>query len=178
MAAAGPIRRRFLGFLTSVVLAVIALLVAIPAVGFFLAPLRRKPGTSGAGAPFVDLAPVAQLPVGEWRLLPLEFVQADGWRRTTVRHSVWVRRNSTADEDFTVLSSICPHLGCPINWNPGQGQFLCPCHGGHFAADGRRIAGPPPRGMDPLEFDVRGGRLWVRWQDFKIGSAERVPVNV
>jgi hypothetical protein len=32
--------------------------------------------------------------------------------------------------------------------------------------------------MDPLEFEVRAGRLWVRWQDFKIGVAEHVPVSV
>jgi hypothetical protein len=29
--------------------------------------------------------------------------------------------------------------------------------------------------MDPLEYEVRAGRLWVRWQDFKIGVAERIP---
>jgi len=24
--------------------------------------------------------------------------------------------------------------------------------------------------MDPLDFEVRDGRLWVRWQDFQIGT--------
>jgi hypothetical protein len=32
--------------------------------------------------------------------------------------------------------------------------------------------------MDPLDYEVRASRLWIRWQDFKIGVAERVPVNV
>jgi hypothetical protein len=32
--------------------------------------------------------------------------------------------------------------------------------------------------MDPLEFEVRQGRLWVRWQDFKIGVPERIAVSV
>jgi hypothetical protein len=31
--------------------------------------------------------------------------------------------------------------------------------------------------MDPLPFEVRAGRLRVRWQDFKIGVSERIPVN-
>jgi hypothetical protein len=31
--------------------------------------------------------------------------------------------------------------------------------------------------MDPLEFEVRDGRLWVRWQDFRIGVAQHVPVE-
>jgi hypothetical protein len=32
--------------------------------------------------------------------------------------------------------------------------------------------------MDPLEFAVRAGRLFVRWQDFKLGVTGRVPVNM
>jgi len=111
-------------------------------------------------------------------LLALEMVHEDGWRQTRVRHSVWVRRRAQGDGDIKVLSSICPHLGCPINWHPDQSQFNCPCHGGLFNADGTHTGGPPPRGMDPLDYEVRAGRLWVRYQDFKIGVASRIPVNV
>jgi hypothetical protein len=28
------------------------------------------------------------------------------------------------------------------------------------------------------EFKVLNGHLWVRWQDFKIGVADRVPVSI
>jgi hypothetical protein len=31
--------------------------------------------------------------------------------------------------------------------------------------------------MDALDYEVRADRLWVRWQDFKIGVADRVPVT-
>jgi hypothetical protein len=31
--------------------------------------------------------------------------------------------------------------------------------------------------MDPLAFQVRNGRLLVRWEDFKIGVEERIPVR-
>lgn len=174
----GTSRRRFLSFFTNLLMAVIGLMVAIPALGYFLAPLRRKSGTEGAGPAFLDVGPVADIPVGEWRLLSLEMIHEDGWRKTRVRHAVWVRREGGGDQAITVLSSICPHLGCPINWHPDQSQFICPCHGGLFDTDGRHTGGPPPRSMDPLEFEVRAGRLWVRWQDFKIGVAKRVPVNV
>ena len=77
-----------------------------------------------------------------------------------------------------VLAPICPHLGCPINWHPDQHRFVCPCHGGIFTSEGERVGGPVPRSMDALAFEIRQGRLWVRWQDFKIGVAERVPVHV
>jgi Rieske Fe-S protein len=111
-------------------------------------------------------------------LQSVEVVHQDGWKKSRMRHAIWVRRQGEGDDAITVLSSICPHLGCPINWHPQQSQFFCPCHGGIFAADGRQIGGPPPRPMDPLPFEVRAGRLWVRWQDFKIGVGERIPVSV
>lgn len=178
MALTNNNRRRFLGFLTTVVLAVIGLLVAIPALGFFLAPLRRRLTEEGAGAVFVNVGPLAALPAGKWHLLSLEISHMDGWKRSRVTHSIWVRRDGEGHDEITVLSPICPHLGCPINWHPDQSEFMCPCHGGTFDSDGRHISGPPPRSMDPLPFEVRAGQLWVRWENFKIGVAERVPVNV
>ena len=176
MADTGSNRRRFLGFCTNMLMAVIALLVAVPAFAYFLAPLRRWP--EDGGPTFADAGPLTEIPVGQWRLVTVEIVTQDGWKKTRVRHAVWVRRQAEGDKSITVLSSICPHLGCPVNWHPDQSQFVCPCHGGIFNAEGRNVAGPPPRPMDPLDYEVRANRLWVRWQDFKIGVAERVPVRV
>lgn len=170
-------RRRFLGFLTNLLMAVIGAIVAIPALYYIFAPLRRKSGEA-AGAAFQDAGPLSEIPVGEWRLLAIEMVHQDGWKKTRIKHALWVRRQDKGNQAVTVLSSICPHLGCPINWHPDQSRFNCPCHGGLFDVDGKHTGGPPPRSMDPLEFEVRAGRLWVRWQDFKIGVAERVPVSI
>lgn len=178
MADTGTSRRRFLGILTNLLMAAIGLIVAIPALGYFFAPLRRKSAAGPAGAGFQDVGPLSDIPVGEWRLLPLEMVHEDGWRRTRVRHAIWVRRQAEGDQGIMVLSSICPHLGCPVNWHPDETRFFCPCHGGIFDLNGQHTGGPPPRAMDSLEFEVRAGRLWIRWQDFKIGVAERVPVSV
>jgi menaquinol-cytochrome c reductase iron-sulfur subunit len=171
-------RRRFLGFFTNLLMAIIGALVAAPALAYFFAPLRRRPGTEDGGPAFTDAGPLADIPIGQWRLVPLELVTADGWRKTRVRQAVWVRRDAESNRAVTVLSPICTHLGCPINWHPDQAQFVCPCHGGLFNAEGRNTGGPPPRPMDPLDFELRGGRLWVRWQDFKIGVADRIPVRV
>ena len=176
--SSGTSRRRFLNSVTNLVMGVIGLLVLIPAVRYVFAPLGRKRGAAGADRAFVDVGAIADIPAGEWRLLSLEVAHADGWRKTRTRHAVWARRQGAEDQDLTVFSSICPHLGCPINWHPDQAQFVCPCHGGLFDAAGQHSKGPPPRDMDPLEFEVRGGRLWVRWQDFKIGVQGRVPVNL
>lgn len=171
-------RRRFFGVVTQLVIAAISLIMAIPGIGYFVAPLRRRARNSGDGPSLSDAGLLADMPIGKWRLQSLEVVHQDGWKKSRVRHAIWVRRQGEGEEGITVLSSICPHLGCPINWHTDPSQFICPCHGGIFAADGRQIGGPPPRPMDPLTFEVRAGRLWVRWQDFKIGVGERIPVNV
>jgi menaquinol-cytochrome c reductase iron-sulfur subunit len=171
-------RRGFLSFLTNALLAVLALCLLVPAFIYLCSPLWRRRGTAGAGEGFSDAGAVADLPAGKWQLVTVELVRQDGWETTRTRRAVWVRRSAEGEHDVTVLSPICPHLGCPIDWNPERSEFMCPCHKGAFDAAGKLVSGPPPRGMDVLESEVRAGRLLVRWQDFKIGVAESIPVQV
>ncbi len=178
MSETGTQRRRFLSFLTKSLVAGIGLCLAIPSFGYIGSPLRRRRAVDSPGAGFQDLGAIADLPVNEWRSLPLEMVRENGWEKTRSRRSVWVRRAEQGAPKIEVLSPICPHLGCPINWQAERQQFLCPCHGGIFDPRGQLVSGPPPRSMDPLDFEVRNGRLWVRWQDFKIGVPGRVSVDV
>jgi menaquinol-cytochrome c reductase iron-sulfur subunit len=91
--------------------------------------------------------------------------QRDGWRKAVFQKAVYVTKG--ANGRLTVLSAICPHLGCSVSWNDTKNQFICPCHAGVFAPDGRRISGLPPRSMDTLETTVKDGRLMVRYQYFR-----------
>ena len=53
-------------------------------------------------------------------------------------------------DSINVLSNSCAHLGCPVRWlvnTDGEGEFLCPCHGGIYDINGGWVGGPPPRGM-------------------------------
>jgi menaquinol-cytochrome c reductase iron-sulfur subunit len=178
MVMADPIyRRRFLDFLTKVLMTGLGLAVAIPAIGYFVGPLLPRRDGDGAAEGFADAGRLGDIPIGGWHLVSFKTVRQDGWKKSSIARAIWVRRQGNGQQDVSVLSSICPHLGCPINWHPGQAQFLCPCHGGIFQSDGEHISGPPPRSMDTLDFEIRTGRLWVRWQDFKIGIAQRIPVR-
>ena len=116
--------------------------------------------------------------MGQWLLLPLDIVRQDGWEKVRERHAVYVRRLGDSESQVVVLSPICPHLGCPVNWLEKEGRFRCPCHGGQFSVDGTYLSGPPPRSMDPLPFKISEGRLLVSWVDFKIGAAQRISVEV
>jgi Rieske Fe-S protein len=170
-------RRWWLSQLTKLLLALISLLVAAPVIGYAFAPLRRRLGKS-AEPTFENLGPLSELTVGKWLLLPLDVVRKDGWEEVREHHSIYVRRTGDSESQVAVLSPICPHLGCPIQWSEKEGRFQCPCHGGLFDVDGNHIGGPPPRGMDPLPFKIVDGRILVEWEDFKIGVSQRIAVQV
>ncbi|GAB4402887.1 MAG: hypothetical protein OHK0053_27240 [Microscillaceae bacterium] len=48
---------------------------------------------------------------------------------------------------YFALSRICTHAGCDVGWQSAQNQFVCPCHGSRYNAQGQVIQGPAP---DPL----------------------------
>jgi cytochrome b6-f complex iron-sulfur subunit len=58
------------------------------------------------------------------------------------------------DGTLAVLSAVCPHLGCIVQWETDRQDFLCPCHAGYFTADGEVISGPPPRALAKIPFTV------------------------
>ena len=65
------------------------------------------------------------------------------------------------DGTLVVLSAVCPHLGCIVQWEKDKQDFLCPCHAGYFTADGAVISGPPPRALDKIPFTVANGVVTV-----------------
>jgi len=93
-------RRKFLSYFTTLVLTVIGFLVAIPALSYFWAPLRKKHHAEDSGDGFLDVGSLAEIPVGEWRLRSLEMAREDGWKKTKVRHSFWVRRQGADGKDI------------------------------------------------------------------------------
>lgn len=56
-------------------------------------------------------------------------------------------------DDFHVVSAVCSHLGCTVQWRADAHRFDCPCHGSRFQQDGTVIGGPAPR---PLEWYAVG----------------------
>lgn len=62
-------------------------------------------------------------------------------------------------EEFTVISNVCMHLGCPVQATTSG--FVCPCHGGAYDADGARTGGPPVRPLDRYIWERRGEELWA-----------------
>jgi glycine/D-amino acid oxidase-like deaminating enzyme/nitrite reductase/ring-hydroxylating ferredoxin subunit len=48
-------------------------------------------------------------------------------------------------------SAACTHVGCIVKWNAFEQCWDCPCHGSHFAPDGRVLNGPAFRPLAPAD---------------------------
>lgn len=168
-------RRTVLKVLSGVLGGGAVVVVAGPAVRAALAPANMRTVT-GVG----DLVPVVRLDALPEDGTPMSVpvvVEApmDGWTKhppTTVG-AVFLRRQGEAVRAF---STICPHLGCGIDFDGQKGKFACPCHESWFSLDGEVTSGPSPRGMDELEVKVVEDMVQVRFQKFEIGTDQKVPV--
>jgi menaquinol-cytochrome c reductase iron-sulfur subunit len=155
-------RRSFFGALVVIGSAGMGAILAIPVLRYVLYPLyARASGTEWSDVGEVGEFAYSKTPVGK----TITFAQRDSWREVVSAQSVYVNR--TADGQFEVLSAICPHLGCSVSWQQGQNEFVCPCHGGRFAPDGKHVFGPPPHGMEGLPTRVKGGKLQVHVEFFR-----------
>ena len=150
-------RRRWLMKLGLLFNGVVAVLLAVPVVGYLLSPMLRERGNRYLS--WLSLGPVSQFPEGETRLAKFRNPIADPTDGKTADLPCWVRH--VAGNQFQVFAINCAHLGCPVRWFPQSGLFMCPCHGGVYYSDGSRAAGPPPRGLFEYPNKVDQGNLLI-----------------
>jgi Rieske Fe-S protein len=172
---ADPDRR---GFLTCAIGGGLGLVVVTPVVRLVLDPAGKQTVTTPTEP--IDVGAVDRLRVGpEWRKLDVVApVVKDAWTtaRDVVLGAAWLRRPT--DNQVEALSASCPHLGCPVGWDPARANFVCPCHQSVFDASGAIVPNtnsPAKRGLDPLPIEIRDGRLRVTWVRYKLDTASREP---
>jgi menaquinol-cytochrome c reductase iron-sulfur subunit len=166
-------------FLTKAAAVVIggACAVAAPVAGLVVAfdPLRRSP-TAGSAVFVTSLDALPEN--GEPRQFSISRTQVDIWNRTPNVPVGAVYLQRLAGDKVRALNAKCPHTGCFVNHKAGTG-FHCPCHDSTFTADGKILNAdsPSPRPLDELEVEVReGGEIWVRFQNYRTGVTEKIPV--
>ena len=155
--------------------AILGLVPLAAGVAVLLDPLRRKSPSAGAVlVTTLDALPDDGLP----HKFPVLSTRVDAWNKFSgvPIGAVYLRR--TAGK-IQALNVVCPHAGCFVDFLPSRSLFLCPCHNSSFTVEGRIAdrSSPAPRPMDSLVVEIRNHKeVWVRFQNFEAGRAEKVPV--
>jgi Rieske Fe-S protein len=195
-------RRSFLRWVINGLSAIIAIILGVPAIAFLIDGRNRKVQASG----FKRLARVSELTVDQPREFVIRATRWDGWNlypnevvgrvflvlRKAVpetEHREEIKPENNPQEYVEAFTTICPHLGCSINYTGNRAEpFVCPCHGGRFNMLGQRILtganNPAPRGMDSLPeklIRVPGSParepdyfIEVKYQNFYTGEEEPI----
>lgn len=109
----------------------------------------------------------------------LAFESPTGVRVAIARRPEVDPPRSANTQDFIALSSVCPHLGCRVHWEPHNHRFFCPCHNGVFDPEGKPLSGPPKAANQELSrypLKVEGGLLYIAMSVESVGGAAR-PAN-
>lgn len=177
------------------------LIVAVPStLGglFFLDPiLRKKKAKSGgratdgelakkddAGFIRLDVTKDAVPQDGTPLAVTVKDDITDAWNmfRDVPVGSIWVRK--VGDGPILAFNSVCPHLGCSVDYIRADNHFFCPCHTSSFDLNGKKTNEIPPRDMDSLEVSMRtngqddahGVEIWVKFQNFQRATPEKIAI--
>ena len=71
-------------------------------------------------------------------------IQTDG-------HKVAVYKDDAGQ--LHVMSPVCRHLKCIVDWNPAEKTWDCPCHGSRYDAYGKVIHGPAKKDLLPATLE-------------------------
>jgi quinol---cytochrome c reductase iron-sulfur subunit, bacillus type len=156
-----PSRRDFIRSTSYWVAGLVGTAIVAPAIASLISPVFGQ----SKDAAWVDLGPLGTFPLGLPTLVEFTRTQVNGWERTGMAYGVFVLRRD--DTNVRVLSNICTHLGCHVNWHPELQHYVSPCHDGQFDVLGRNISGPPPRPLDEYESRIEGGVLQIKLPAFR-----------
>jgi len=169
-------RRTFLKLGVGGLGAGLAAIVIAPGLRAILWPLQDDVKVSSGGDEFVVVgrrAAFGPKPVK----VDIYADRVDAWSRTkdVKIGSAWVIE---VDGELRAFSTVCPHLGCAVDYDVKLDKFKCPCHDSLFSLDGTVESGPSPRSLDALEHEgQRDGKLLaIRYERYKQGVEDKVKV--
>ena len=140
-------------------------IVALPAIGFAVAPLFEEEGDF-----WQKVGPVGDFGPDTYRPVTITIVPGTG---EPGKSTAYVRRGNPeitegqdkyppeSPDEYIAISTRCAHLGCPVQFVPAAANFICPCHGGVYGFLGERIGGPPVRPLDRFQTRVTDGQLEI-----------------
>lgn len=67
------------------------------------------------------------------------------------------------NKSIVAYSTLCQHMGCPLEFEDASQEFVCPCHASRFdpARSGMATEGPSPRGLPRIELTIQHGEIYA-----------------
>jgi menaquinol-cytochrome c reductase iron-sulfur subunit len=170
-------RRGFIKFLCAFIGTLISVVPFGAGMWSYLNPLAKRDSGDGDDG-FIKVTTIDAIPADG---TPAKFAvvadKVDAWNRFTDVSigAVYLR---LVDGVPKALHTICPHLGCFVDYRQGKNDFFCPCHNSNFKLDGSLAEGVSPRAMDALQIEVRNKtEVWVKFQNFQPGHSHAVSIS-
>ncbi len=178
-----PDRRGFIKGASCAIGAAIGVVPMAAGVRVAMDPLSRQ--ETVVDAEFIRLAEVSDLEVGVPKKFAIVEDKRDKWSRykdVPVGAVYLLLQKAKEDErgepKVIAFNTVCPHLGCFVDYRPEQQDYFCPCHDSNFALDGSLKKGVSPRDMDTLKVEIRKGHeVWVKFQRFKANTKEPIAID-
>ncbi len=123
------------------------------AAGFLANTIRFRPHRD-----WLEVGKAEDLDAETFKLHVLSVQQRHAWKNERRQVAVWIK--DLYPKDPIALLAVCTHLGCAVAWE--QDEFVCPCHGGKYDAQGSVTAGPPPRALARCEVKIEGEFCFLR----------------
>jgi menaquinol-cytochrome c reductase iron-sulfur subunit len=152
-------RRQFVTLVTAVLGTIMGAVVGLPAIGYLVSPALKARKADA----WIPLGPLENYPVGVPTPFSFTRTVVNGWEKTVNSFGVFVVRKDSGD--ITAFSNVCTHLSCHVAWKPDLKEYVCPCHDGHFDAQGNVVSGPPPTPLTTYETKVEEGNLSIHFQE-------------
>ena len=139
----GPSRRGFINWFLGTSAGAFLLSVLYPLSRYLVPP---EAGESTAGTVTLDLKPDSVKP------------NTGQIFKFGSRPGILVR---TPAGELRAFSAVCTHLNCTVQYRSDLTQIWCACHNGHYDLNGKNVAGPPPRPLEPFTVNARGNQIVV-----------------
>jgi Rieske Fe-S protein len=151
----------------------LAAVTAGPALAFVAYPLSNVTVSGVDG--FIKVGKAETFKPGVPTKVDVYADKRDAWNRVVAVKvgSAWITREPAG---LKAYSTVCPHLGCAVDYDGDDAKYKCPCHHSTFGLTGTVEGGPAPRGMDVLEVEEKEGMVAIRYQRFRQGIADKEAV--
>lgn len=136
---------------------------AVAAAGIVGASLRPSPALAQKGGEtwVAILGKIKDLNEQEPQLVKAQFMDQDG--RVMDEDKLYVRYEKRGNTGkWIILSAICTHLKCKLDYQEAESIFVCPCHGSRYELDGTVIKKPSKKDLPDYSDDAYEDGEWLK----------------